>query len=149
MNAQLFTPNRTMAATACVCACLFAGLLWLIWSISRHPAAFYADPQAVAATEPPPVVDPEAADALEAKSKPVEETPQIDNPVAEKAAEPPPKPASNDAARAAARKAAHARAAQKAAERARARRNTFDQDAPRGGGRSRGDFISDILNAFE
>lgn len=149
MNAQIFTPIRTMAATACLCACLFAGLLWLIWSISRHPAAFYADPQAVSATEAPPAIDPDAADAAEANSKPAAETPQNDNPVAEKSAEPPPKPAVNDAARAAARKAAHSRAAQKAAERARARRNTFDQDAPRGGGRPRGDFISDFLNAFE
>ena len=149
MNAQVFTPTRTMAATACICTCLFVGLLWLIWSISRNPAAFYADPLAVAATEPPPTIDPDAADAMDAKSKQAEETTQTDNVVAEKAVEPPPKPAISDAARAAARKAAHARAAQKAAERARARRNTFDQDTPRGGSRPRGDFISDFLNAFE
>jgi hypothetical protein len=151
MIAQFFGTNRTMAATACVGACLFGALLWLTWSISRHPAAFYADPLAVAAAEPPAAIDPEAPELTDAKTKPAEAAARPESPIVEKSAEPSAKPAPSDAARAAARKAAHAKASQqRAAERARARRNTFDQEAPRSAARPRGgDFISDFLNAFQ
>lgn len=150
MIAQFFGPTRAMAATACVGVCLFGALLWLTWSISRHPAAFYADPLAVAVAEPPLTTEPETPEPAEATTKPAGESVRLDNPPVEKSVEPSTKPVASDA-RAAARKAAHAKAAQqRAAERARARRNTFDQEAPRSAARQRGgDFISDFLNAFQ
>lgn len=151
MIAQFFGPNRTMGAMAGIGACLFGALLWLTWSISRHPAAFYADPLAVAASEPPAAIDQETPEPTDAKAKPAEAAARPESPPVEKSAEPSAKPAPSDAARAAARKAAHAKAAQqRAAERARARRNTFDQEAPRSAARPRGgDIISDFLNAFQ
>ena len=151
MTAQFFGPARIMVASACIGAGLFGGLLWLTWSISRHPAAFYADPLAIAAAEPPSTGELDAPETADAKSKAAEETARSEPPPVEKLAEPAARPAANDAARAAARKAAHAKAAQqRAAERARARRNTFDQEAPRSAARPRGgDLISDFLNAFQ
>lgn len=151
MIAQFFGPTRAMAATVCVGVCLFGALLWLTWSISRHPAAFYADPRAIAVAEPPLAPEPETPEPAEAKTKSAGEPVRLDSPPVEKSVEPSAKPVASDAARAAARKAAHAKAAQqRAADRARARRNTFDQEAPRSAARQRGgDFISDFLNAFQ
>lgn len=151
MISQFFGPTRVMAATVCIGVCLFGVLLWLTWSISRHPVAFYADPLAVAPAEPPLTTEQETPEPAETKTKPAGEPVRLDNPPVEKSAEPSAKPMASDSARAAARKAAHAKAAQqRAAERARARRNTFDQEAPRSPARQRGgDFISDFLNSFQ